>query len=340
MPEKVDVPEEKLPPPTEVTIPDRVTSETRGGGEASTTTTVKVVTAEKPAPTHFRRYQTLHVYQFRHRKPKKLLSRKLEQFLLLVPCRIIAFAVLIGIAAVLVLCGAYGTAAIVTCSATSRFATQSIAVQRPPGYLENNEHGGDGACMLVATHQNATEWHLFTGERAIVDTLLNKTMFTIPHQQAAGPVAVWLRLANVLQLLAMTFTAAQKDWDGVCLVALLVLSVISRWRLREGSLAGRWLADAGVEVKLTRFRFSGRLAMVGAVEIFGGTGVTTWMDDIVAPHPRRDAWLRRMQGGDIADDGWTRHDLAMIERNARLSVDAAKMMERELSKANAKYDKS
>ncbi|KAB2568563.1 hypothetical protein DBV05_g12758 [Lasiodiplodia theobromae] len=145
----------------------------------------------------------------------------------------------------------YCTAAIVACTALSRLATQAITVQRPPGYLENNEAGtGDGASMLVATHQNAMEWHLFTGSRAVVDTLLNKTMFAIPPHQTAltGPVVVarWLRLAHALQLLAMTFTAAQKGWDGVCLVVLLALNAIGRWRMREGSLASWWLAVEGV----------------------------------------------------------------------------------------------
>ncbi|KAF4537742.1 Ankyrin repeat-containing protein [Lasiodiplodia theobromae] len=104
--------------------------------------------------------------------------------------------------------------------------------------------------MLVTTHQNAMEWHLFTGSRAVVDTLLNKTMFAIPPHQTAltGPVVVarWLRLAHALQLLAMTFTAAQKGWDGVCLVVLLALNAIGRWRMREGSLASWWLAVEGV----------------------------------------------------------------------------------------------
>lgn len=210
-------------------------------------------------------------------------------------------------------------------------------MQRPPGYLENNEAGtGDGASMLVTTHQNAMEWHLFTGSRAVVDTLLNKTMFAIPPHQTAltGPVVVarWLRLAHALQLLAMTFTAAQKGWDGVCLVVLLALNAIGRWRMREGSLASWWLAVEGVSVRLKSFSFSGRLAMVGVVHAFSETNITRWMDDIVAPYPRRDAWLARMRGLDIAEDCWSSHDLAAIERNARLANTAASIIKRELNK--------
>lgn len=223
-----------------------------------------------------------------------------------------------------------GTSAIITCSAISRLATQSIVVERPPGYMENNETGD--ACMLMATHQNAMEWHLFTGERAVVDALLNKTMFTVPDQRGTRPIAQWLQIAHMLHLLAMTFVAAQKGWDGVCLVILLTLDWVLRHRFRGCNLARSWLADEGVEAELKSFKFTGRMAMLGAIQTFSRTNVSSWMDEIVAPHPRRDAWLKRMQGLSISEDGWSSHDLTSIERNAKLSCAAAEVLERELSK--------
>lgn len=74
--------------------------------------------------------------------------------------------------------------------------------------------------MLVSIHQNANIWHLFIGDRAIVDTLLNKTMISFTGPCAV--VAAWLHAAYFLQLVAMTRVAAQKGYDGIFLLALML----------------------------------------------------------------------------------------------------------------------
>lgn len=195
-----------------------------------------------------------------------------------------------------------GTSAIIVCSAISRLALQSINIQRPPGYLQNNET--HDACMLVATHQNAVEWHLYIGDRGVVDSLLNKAMFMVPNQPSMNLELTtwWLRFANALQLLGMTYVAAQKGWDGVCLVVLLALNWLLRRSFRAAGLASRWLTEEGVEVEVKSFKFTGRMAMLGAIQVFSGTKVTRWMDDIIVPHPRREAWLRRINGLEIGTD--------------------------------------
>lgn len=76
--------------------------------------------------------------------------------------------------------------------------------------------------MLSAAHENASTWYLYVGDRGVIDSLLNKTMLSSP---AANRMLVgYFRLAHVLQLLAMTYVAAQKGIDGVSLVLLLLVN--------------------------------------------------------------------------------------------------------------------
>jgi hypothetical protein len=143
--------------------------------------------------------------------------------------------------------------------------------------------------MLVATHSNASSWYLFTGDRGAVDSILNKTMVVIPQQRFA---AAWLRIGDIVQLLAMTFVASQKGWDGVCLLALLIISTVMHFRFRHELLARIFCEDNGVIVTQESFEFSGRTPMVGAIQQLSGARSLQWMDDILAPCPRREAWAR------------------------------------------------
>lgn len=79
--------------------------------------------------------------------------------------------------------------------------------------------------MLVASHQNATEWNLLVGDRGVVDTPLNKPAFMIHESRLTYMVVWWFRVAHVLQLAAMTFITAIGGWDGVACVILVGLEV-------------------------------------------------------------------------------------------------------------------
>lgn len=52
----------------------------------------------------------------------------------------------------------------------------------------------------------------------------------------------------------------------------------------------------GVSVTYSTFLFTSRFSMIGAIKLYSKTKVTTWIDGILAPHPRRDAWLRSLRG--------------------------------------------
>ena len=109
--------------------------------------------------------------------------------------------------------GLFVTSTAILSSALLKLCRQFILVNRPSTYLLNNETRHSTACMLVGIHQNASTWHLYIGERGVVDSLLNKPMImsvtTVFGDTGNKYFAVFLRLLALLQLLSMTFVAAQ-----------------------------------------------------------------------------------------------------------------------------------
>ena len=197
---------------------------------------------------------------------------------------------LLGIVVVLLLCGVFGTAVVLLIGLLTQVMCQYLKMQRPPGFLDNNEN--HNACMLLSSHKNSSTWYLYIGDRGVIDSLLNKTMFSIP---SFGKFFThWFRTAHVIQLLAMTFVAAQKGWDGIALLALLISADAMNWRYGKNQLARRWLVTEGVCVKAKSFEFTGRTAMLGAIHKMSGTKAMSWMDEIMPAVPRRQAWLNRL----------------------------------------------
>jgi hypothetical protein len=289
------------------------------GGKNSLKSKVRLTEEES-----IRRCQILHVYRF-HRKQRKIsLRRRLNQLQLSRPYHILWFFMRICVAVLLCLFGVYGTAAIIVCTSVSGLIAQSISIRRPSGYLKNNET--HEACMLSASHENATEWHLYIGDRAVVDTLLNKVMFVVPEGRSVHLAATWFQFAHVLQLAAMTFVAAQKAWDGVCLVILLAIHWAFHWSLRSNTLAYDWLEREGVDAEVKSFEFGGRSAILGAIQVFSKTDIKSWMDNIMVPHPRREAWLKNLQGEEPKDI-FDAHDAKWIEFTSEASLASAEVLE-------------
>ena len=295
-------------------------------------------TPSKPTanvPMHFRRYQTLHVLQFSRSNPKMSMQRKLDLLTRSPYYDTVVIILLIGLATVLCLLGLYGTAVIVVSSAVTTLACRYAQIQRPPGYLENNEAQNDG-CMLVATHQNVSTWYLYTGDRDIIDTILNKSMITIPSTTTAQALAFVFKATHVVQLLAMTFVAGQKGWDGVALVVLVGVDWILRRRYSSRQTTENWLADEGISLEARSFEFTGRTMLLGAVVNLSGTTRTDWVDNIIPPHPRRNAWLDRLvhrehnAGSDSQSVSWTPLDLRWIDLSYNLSIAAAEVLRKEL----------
>ncbi|KAI1808939.1 hypothetical protein F4811DRAFT_558962 [Daldinia bambusicola] len=251
--------------------------------------------AEKASNIKYRP-QVLNIYNFdrvdERRRKHQPLRYMLSQIRALRLFQALQVLVLIGLCVFCIISGAFGTAAVVLIRVISEIFIHSVTVQRPVGYLKNNET--HDACMLVAAHENAMEWHLYIGDRGIVDTLLNKPMIVPPEGRMARVAAFWFRCAHGGQLIAMTFVAAQKGWDGVCLIILLAAHYVFCWLCGRDALVSNWMEREGIEAKVGSFELSGRHAVMGAVQILSGTKIDHWMDSIIIPHPRRDFWLESL----------------------------------------------
>ncbi|OAA41409.1 hypothetical protein NOR_05487 [Metarhizium rileyi] len=261
---------------------------------------------------HYKRGQTLRVHNFSFTdKPKESasffrspLARRMARYLwFLLSSLTIVFLFMLG---------TYGTACVLFCTTISQMVACKTSVTRPSTYLKNTEL--HDAAMLVAAHENSVEWQLFIGDREIVDTLLNKPMIEV--QDGHGLASMWFEAAHALQLVAMTYVAAQKGWDGVLLLLLVMGDGVYSLTARGKNLARLWMEKEGVRATSLSFRFSGRTSMIGAIELFKGKGADTWMDTILIPHPRREAWLKDLRGHGEADDraeGLDEEDMAKIK---------------------------
>lgn len=285
----------------------------------------------------FRRYQTLHVIEFGRQKVTSSYGwyHQVDQIVESHTFRAITCLLLFGIVIVLYLCGLFGTAAVLLISVVTQALCQFLKVKRPPGFLDNNEL--HSACMLLSSHKNSSTWYLFIGDRGVVDSLLNKTMFSIPSYGEF--LTHWFRIAHFIQLLAMTFVAAQKGWDGITLLLLLLSAEAMHWRYRKNQLARRWLVTEDVCVKAKSFEFTGRAAMLGAIHKMSGTKVTSWMDEIMPPVPRCRAWLKQLSKDsdesplpDPDYEALSRFDQDWILLHSGLARQAASVLQKEFGK--------
>jgi hypothetical protein len=265
-------------------------------------TPATISTQAPPGYPNFRRYQTLHVLHFSKSPHAVSWRSKLDRFLSSPLLTAINFTLKLGLIIVLCLFGIYGTATLLLSSSITQLISRMVKVHRPPAFLGNNET--HDACMLVATHQNASIWYLFVGDRGIVDSLLNKTMVSIPRQKFA---AAWFRTAHIIQLVAMTFVASQRGWDGVSLLILLIISTFMELRFRRELLTRIFCEENGVLVRQKSFEFSGRTPMLGAIQKLSRSRSWFWMDEILASCPRREIWARSLSreepdGGSFEED--------------------------------------
>ena len=289
----------------------------------------------------FRRYQILHVISM-SRKVHAPSIRGIFCMAALSKCGEIAYAViLVGIAVLFCLLGAYGSAMVVLSGVVSKVVCRLLRVERPDGYLENNEN--HEACMLSAVHENASTWYLYIGDRGVVDWLLNKTMVSTP---SAGPVlTAYFRLAHLSQLLAMTYVAAQKGVDGVSLVVLMLANHILQWLFGHHQMAREWLENEDVSTDAHTFEFSGRTPMLGAIHMLSAARDADWMDTLLAPCPRVKIWV-----GELKCNARTRpqldrdlQDLSPSDRswvllNSQLAIEAARLISHKLAHEKAVMD--
>ena len=297
-------------------------------------------TPESPPPGrpnpeyHRRRFQTLNVLKFGRTTTTRNWRNKVDSAMSSWAFVIFAFSMLVGGAVVSMLFGCYGTAVILLSGAVSQLACQTLCFERPDKYLVSSE--SHDACMLLSASENSSTWYLYIGDRGVVDYLLNKTM--IEHSSGSGLLSLWFRIAHYIQLLAMTFVAAQKGWDGVCMVIVMISAWLFHWPHGRDYMARRWLEHEGVTVKASRFDFMGRSQMIGAIQMFSGRKVTSWMDSILVNCPRRQAWLQALGCLDTANysspppelETLTTFDQSWVRYITAISAKAGEILIREL----------
>ena len=254
--------------------------------------TCRIPTPDPPVTSQqeFRRFQTLHVMEFKRAKVSMRWYHSISHIASTRWYQILSSIFLGVIASILCLYGLYGTACAVLFGAGSRIACLFLHVRRPPRFLENNEL--HNACMLVGIHQNSSIWYLYIGDRGVVDSILNKTMITLSTHSSI--LFYWFKLSHFVQLLAMTFVAAQKGWDGISMIVFMIAADGFPWYPADLQIARRWLEKEGITVRARSFEFSGRTSMIGAIQNFSGSKTSQWIDGLVPASPRREAWLERL----------------------------------------------
>jgi len=283
----------------------------------------------------FRRHQELHIVRMSRTNHTRTIRGTVLRLILSRFGEFAYYFMLVGLIVVLCLLGAFGSAAVVFNGLVSKLICRLLRTERPSGYLESNEN--HEACMLSAIHENATTWYLYIGDRGVIDWLLNKTILITPS--ASRLQMAYFRLAHVLQLLAMTFVAAQKGIDGVSLVVLLVANYGFQYLFGGHKLARQWLEAEHVSVDAHTFKFSGRTPMVGTIHTLSQARDSAWMDTLIVPCPRIKVWLDELK---CASDTRAQLDLDLrklsssdrswVLLNSQLAIEAGRLIRRTLSK--------
>jgi hypothetical protein len=259
--------------------------------------------------SNFRRPQTLYVLNFSRRVTRRWsILAILRQLAISATAAYLLCAMMVATAICLALFECYGTGVVLVSTSLARIVCRFVRLKRPSSILHNNKL--HKACMLAAVHVNSNTWYLFTGDRGIVDYLLNKPMVEFESQAWLGPILATL---HYIQFLAITFVTAQQGWDGICLVLLMVVSAVYEHLNSDSARAEHWLQSEGIDINTQGYAFSGRSQMIGAIQVFSGTKVTHWMDSIIVDCPRRQAWLKKLGEKNNEGPNGSSDDLAELD---------------------------
>lgn len=243
----------------------------------------------RKAPTH-RRYQTLHVLRFNRSQVRRAWRVTWHLLLCSFACQMISIVCLLLASIFFIIFEMYGSAGALFVGAGSRAACQFLGLERPSGYLANNEK--HEAWMLTAQNTNASSWYLYTGDRGVIDGLLNKHLILPPA--ASKILKTWFSVSHALQLLSMTFVAAQKGWDGPAMMVLILLNWLFEWQWNDEQMAETWLAVEGITAEARTFCFTGRTQMLFSILLLSESKTTAWMNSIMAPHHRLEVLKQRL----------------------------------------------
>lgn len=201
--------------------------------------------------------------------------------------------VIMGATATLFGAGCPGSGSLLLMGGISRLCAHCTKIGRPPLFLENREKYE--GCMLVAVHDNAAVWTLYRGDRGLIDSLLNKPM--VAHFKPTNMsrlVFVWFRIAEILQVVAMTYVAGEKGWDALMLLILITVVWSFSKFFGYNKHAANWLKEEGFKTTAFGCEFPGRTELLGAVQLLSTQKRTIWMDSVISPCARREVLLQRL----------------------------------------------
>jgi hypothetical protein len=116
---------------------------------------------------------------------------------------------------------------------------------------------------LPYEQRGARRLHVSSRAQKFLDYLLNKPMTTPPMSNPW--LLPWFRLGHRIQILAMTFVAAQKGWDGITMIILMLLDILCDCHFGDNWMARQWLEIQGVQIETKTFQFGGRTQMLNAI---------------------------------------------------------------------------
>ncbi len=106
----------------------------------------------------------------------------------------------------------------------------------------------------------------------------------------------------------------------------------------------RWMDAEGVAVKSKSFNFIDRTMLFGAIQSMSRSQCVSRMDNVISPHPRREAWLARLRllgredalGSEEvlhnASGRWSEHDWKCILLSSELAHMSAEVLWKEFPK--------
>jgi hypothetical protein len=104
-------------------------------------TRTNITTQDAATNPKFRRYQTLHILDCSYKEAHQGGDRRLASTSLYVIFELVLIIILLGLSALTILFGLYGTATALIIAALFRISRILILIIRPPSYLEQRVHG-------------------------------------------------------------------------------------------------------------------------------------------------------------------------------------------------------
>jgi hypothetical protein len=154
--------------------------------------------------------------------------------------------------------------------------------------------------VVVADHFNDTNWYLFFGNNALVNSLLNKPLlradYALPSKHTSFMKFI-LRVLIAAQWGLILAASAMQSWDAIIISCFIIFCAsTSTFVFRPHDSAESWLKSNKIGLEKMIVHFSGRRAMLSAMYAIHPNDTFRWVDPILAPSDGRTAWESALVG--------------------------------------------